>query len=146
MLLLLLTLLSSVRCSKSPHWVEACNGSYLFSEDLKTWFDARNNCELYGSKLVQINNMAENYCLLEYAQKQDMNVNDWFWHSGNDIEFEGVYRQADGGLILWQPLWWGNEPAGMGEDCLCVRLWGDNDAGRWIDNVCTNPHHYICER
>merc|ERR1712013_223067 len=79
----------------SPQWVTVCDGSYLFSEDVKNWYDAKDNCELYGSHLLQIDNMAENYCLLDYAQSQGMKVDYWY-HSGNDIEREGVYRQASG--------------------------------------------------
>merc|ERR1712002_902098 len=65
---------------KSPHWVVVCGGSYLFSE---------------------------NYCLLDYAQSQSLGDDTWWWHSGNDIEREGVYRQADRELILWTPIWAG---------------------------------------
>merc|ERR1712156_1368644 len=48
----------------TPSWVEACNGTYLFSEDKKTWSDAYGECELYGSHLVQIDGLAEKFCLL----------------------------------------------------------------------------------
>merc|ERR1719431_1774717 len=95
----------------TPHWVSVCDGSYLFSEDTKNWYDANGNCVLYGSQLFQIDNMAENYCLLDYAQSQGMNV-DYWWHSGNDIEREGVYRQADGQPILWTHIWYANNPDG----------------------------------
>merc|ERR1712012_53547 len=50
----------------TPSWVEACDGTYLFSEDKKTWSDAYGECELYGSHLVQIDGLAENFCLLKY--------------------------------------------------------------------------------
>merc|ERR1719369_495251 len=130
----------------SPSWVTFCDGSYLFSEDAKNWQDASDNCLLYGSHLLQIDNMAENYCLLEYAQSQGMKVDYWS-HSGNDIEWEGVYRQADGEPILWSPLWHSGDPdGGTGSNCLLVRLLGDSLAGRWWDDPCTNARHYICER
>merc|ERR1712154_214299 len=88
------------------------------SEDKKTWDDAGGICQLFGSHLLQIDNMAENSCLLEYAQKQGVTEAYW-WHSGNDIEWEGVYRQADGNLLTWQPLWLGKNPnEGRRANCL----------------------------
>merc|ERR1712107_800319 len=77
----------------TPSWAEACNGSYLFSEDKKTWNDAYGECELYGSHLVQIDGLAENFCLLKYAHAEGLSgAGDsyWYWHSANDIMAEGV--------------------------------------------------------
>merc|ERR1711955_154032 len=127
----------------SPQWVNVCDGSYLFSEDFKKWYDARNNCELYGSHLLQIDNMAENYCLLDYAQRQGMTADFWY-HSGNDIEREGVWRQADGEPILWTPLWYSGHPdGGTGANCILIRLIGDQNAGKWWDTSCYTERQYI---
>merc|ERR1711936_164873 len=143
---------ADIEQGNSPHWVDVCGGSYLFSEELKTWNDASDMCLLFGSHLLQIDNMAENYCLLEYVQSQGIQSSDeiqvW-WHSGNDIEYEGVYRQADGELILWiGPLWAGPDDPNQGTkaNCLGVHLLGDDRAGKWYDEPCTAPHPYICER
>merc|ERR1712025_301733 len=154
MFLTLLVLLSSqlfAICDqdqvKSPHWVAVCGGSYLFSEDKKSWNEAGDICELYGGHLAQIDNLAENYCLLDYAQSQSLE-DEWWWHSGNDIEREGVYRQADRELILWTPFWLGRgnsdtEPnEGTAANCLMVCLFGNYWAGKWADNSCTNEHYY----
>merc|ERR1719309_1134579 len=131
----------------SPSWVTVCHGSYLFSEETKNWQEAWDNCELYVSHLLQIDNMAENYCLLDYAQSHGV-TGGWKWHSGNDIEREGVYRQADGEPILWSPLWApGDNPDGATrENCLGVSLAGDAIAGKWADLPCTGGYRYICER
>merc|ERR1711862_330477 len=132
---------------KSPHWVVVCEGSYLFSDDRKSWNDASDICELFGGHLAQIDNLAENYCLLDYAQSQSLG--DWWWHSGNDIEREGVYRQADRELILWTPFWagWANyvtDPdGGTAQNCLNVHLDGDTAAGKWADAPCTQELYYI---
>merc|ERR1719153_408769 len=129
----------------SPHWVDVCDGYYLFSEESKNWNNASDNCLLYGSHLLQIDNMPENYCLLEYAQKQGISA--WFWHSGNDIEFEGVWRQAEGEFISWTPFWgtqYGQPDGGSAANCLGVNLNGGVDAGRWGDEPCTKGHRYIC--
>merc|ERR1712107_337538 len=75
----------------TPPWVEACNGSYLFSEDKKTWNDAYGECELYGSHLVQIDGLAENFCLLKYAHAEGLPA-DRYWHSANDNMAEAYLR------------------------------------------------------
>merc|ERR1719470_202820 len=122
---------------KGPQWVDICGGSYLFSEDKKSWSDAVDQCELYFSHLVQIDSMVENFCLLDYAHtKADTN---FYWHSGNDIESEGVYRQGDGQLLDWQPLWYaGDDPnQGTAANCLGVWLATDANSGKWWDNTCS---------
>merc|ERR1719187_1038256 len=117
---------------KSPHWVDIC--------------------ELFGGHLAQIDNLAENYCLLDYAQSQSLE--ETWWHSGNDIEREGVYRQADMELILWSPIWWGGVKDPMGpdpnggtsENCLNVNTFASNAAGKWGDWPCSTELKFICER
>merc|ERR1719260_370819 len=137
----------------SPHWVDICGGSYLFSEDTKNWNDASDMCLLLGSHLLQIDNLTENYCLLEYAHKQGIDSDVGWWHSGNDIEAEGVWRQADGELILWTPYWgdYGSDHShqpdqGTAANCLGFTLSTDRNAGKWFDGPCSVLHYYICER
>merc|ERR1711962_710668 len=84
----------------TPSWVEACNGTYLFSEDKKTWNDAYGECELYGSHLVQIDGLAENFCLLKYAHAEGLPT-DWYWQSANDNMAEGVWLSTDGYAGKW---------------------------------------------
>eukprot|EP00091_Calanus_sinicus_P002611 TRINITY_DN12694_c0_g1_i3.p1 TRINITY_DN12694_c0_g1~~TRINITY_DN12694_c0_g1_i3.p1 ORF type:complete len:160 (-),score=14.56 TRINITY_DN12694_c0_g1_i3:8-487(-) len=130
----------------APHWVDVCDGSYLFSEDAKSWFDAVANCELYGSHMLQIDDLSENNCLLEYAHSQEITEPNW-WHSGNDIDSEGVYRQADGEYVQWVPSWYGDDPnSGTAGNCLGVRLDTSQYSGKWWDEPCNNNHHYVCEK
>merc|ERR1711962_41204 len=131
----------------TPSWVEACNGTYLFSEDKKTWNDAYGECELYGSHLVQIDNLAENFCLLEYAHS--MGYSFGYWNSANDITSEGVWKQYDEKLMSWTP-WWQSatdEPNGVREEnCGAVNMTGGPYAGQWYSYFCSVAQHYICER
>merc|ERR1712004_810458 len=68
-LLILFTTASYVTPNKgkTPSWVNICGGTYLFSEDLQSWDDAYGQCELYDAHLWQIDNLAENFCLLDYS-------------------------------------------------------------------------------
>merc|ERR1711936_356523 len=67
------TLASSAPLLKdqTPSWVNICGGTYLFSEDLKSWDDAYGQCELYDAHLWQIDNLAENFCLLDYSHTME---------------------------------------------------------------------------
>merc|ERR1719347_1290878 len=113
----------------TPHWEEACNTSLLFSEETKSWEHAAVLCELFGGHLVEIRTMEMNYCILLHTQLKGL-PEDWYWHSGNDIDNEGVYRYnragdfppLPGDLITWSPLWFNGEPNGPKENCLIVRL------------------------
>merc|ERR1711996_40961 len=157
-LLLLITVVSAVPIQDravTPHWEAVCNTSLLFSEDKKTWEDAQGNCELYGGSLVQVRSMEMNYCILDYAETKVLPA-DWYWHSGNDIDKEGVYRYNRAGdfppiagdLILWSPLWnVGRPDYGRKENCLVVSLSSGEYAGQWNNYPCTNHvHRYVCQR
>merc|ERR1712218_352303 len=102
-----LTSVSSIPLSQeqTPSWVNICNGTYLFSKDTKTWNDAYGECMLYGAHIAQIDSLAENFCLLDYAHTAGLPVN-WYYHSANDIMSEGVWRQYDEELLLWSPWWY----------------------------------------
>ena len=73
-------------CSSSslPGWndLECEEGhKYLFSDDLRTWHDARDECELYGGWLVDINSQREQNCLVRFAHSADI-TSGRFWHDG----------------------------------------------------------------
>merc|ERR1712041_33263 len=137
----------------TPHWEAICNTSLLFSEDRKSWDDATGLCELFGGNLVEIRSMELNYCILRHAHHKGLPV-DWYWHSGNDIDDEGVYRYnragdfppLPGDLITWSPIWVDGEPNGPKENCLLVHLGSDTHAGKFGNDPCTTLRHYICQR
>merc|ERR1712037_712842 len=129
----------------TPSWVNICGGTYLFSEDRKSWNDAYGECELYGSHIAQIDGFEENFCLLEYAQTKGLPF-DYYWHSGNDILSEGVWRQYDEQMILWGPWFFDGSNGGRGSNCALIDLSEDTNAGEWADDPCTKAHRYICER
>ena len=57
---------------------------YLFSETELSWYEAREECELYGGWLLSLGSRQEQNCLLSHAQ--DKVRRDWFWHDGEDGE------------------------------------------------------------
>merc|ERR1712080_14548 len=148
--LLLLSFLSAVLSvplgqELTPSWVQICGGTYLFSEDKKSWDDAYGECELYGSHLAQIDGIEENFCLLEYAHTEGLPA-DWYLHSANDISSEGVWRQYDGQMVLWSPWWQNGKNGGRTENCAVIAFSEGTNAGDWEDAPCTSGYRYICER
>merc|ERR1712126_309551 len=140
----------SIQDKATPHWEDVCDTSLLFSEDLKSWDNARGTCELYGGKLVDIRSLEMNFCLLTHAQRKGVNKY-WYWHSANDINVKGVWRYNNpGDLMQWTPIWWGgiaNTPnGGRSENCLHVYFSNDATAGKWSDDGCHLPYRYMCER
>merc|ERR1712126_118519 len=129
---------------RTPSWVNICGGTYFFSETMEypwsTWNDAVLKCEQLDSHLLQIDNLAENFCLLEYANTKVYQTQSW--HSANDIRSEGVWRQGDGTLLSWTPFW--NqavraEPAGgTNENCGAIdwNAYDGENAGKWLVSYC----------
>merc|ERR1719341_104210 len=139
----------------SPEWVELCgqDSLYLVSEDTKTWYDAADNCELYGGYLAQIDSQEENFCLLEHLSSVSLGRH--FWHSANDIGVEGVIRQGDGrgpsagGYLPWTPRFYDNNHGGgegRSSNCYYLVLNAPQHAGLWDDVDCLLSDNYICER
>merc|ERR1712080_184118 len=130
----------------APEWRDICGAQYLFSDDTRSWADASTNCDIYGGHLLQLDDMSENYCLLQFSHAQGIKQ-DWYWHSGNDIMSEGVWRQWDGEMIVWQPTWDSSDPnGGTAQNCLIVSYHENAYAGKWADTLCTPLRHYVCER
>ena len=53
---------------------------YLFSETPLPWLEAKDECELYGGWLVNINNLQEQNCLMRHGTSEG--YNGWYWTDG----------------------------------------------------------------
>merc|ERR1711890_217792 len=148
---LLVTVVSAVTIQDkavTPHWENICGTSLLFSEEAKTWDDAQGFCELLGGNLVDIRSMEMNYCILNHAYHKALPQTN-YWHSGNDLDVEGVYRyNRHGDFMNWTPIWYGAEDPNGGKyaNCLDVHLTTDTQAGKWGDSDCNSAFRYICQR
>ena len=63
-------------------------GKTIFEENVvlifcRSWFEAMEECELYGGHLVDIRSRKEQNCLMRYGQSVDLN--DWYWHDGSFV-------------------------------------------------------------
>ena len=57
---------------------------YLFSDETSPWQDARDECELYGGWLLDINSQREQNCLVRFAKTSGLH-HGWFWHDGKPV-------------------------------------------------------------
>merc|ERR1711962_1463347 len=109
-------------------------------------------CELYESHLVQIDSFAENVCLLDYAHTAGVGHISGVWHSANDQMSEGVWRQYDGTLLSWAPMWstgayqQGEPNGGTNENCAAFNTGINSYSGQWYDWDCSKTKHFICEK
>merc|ERR1711971_410646 len=87
-----------------PRWqdLECEKGhKYLFSEETRSWQDAKEECELYGGWLVDIRSQAEAKCLMRYGTTLGQSS---YWTDGNDIGHTGVWTHArDNTDVTWFP-------------------------------------------
>ena len=63
---------------------------YLFSDETRPWQDARDECELYGGWLLDINSQREQNCLVRFAHSSGLHTG-WYWHDGRIEYFSAVH-------------------------------------------------------
>ena len=56
--------------------------------------DAVAECQLYGGWLVRINSLAEQNCLLKYANTLSLSGNTWWWTDGKNIIHVYLYSDS----------------------------------------------------
>jgi len=124
----------------------ACDyqGKYILSATLKTWHDAKKDCESAGLTLAKVRNAAEVQEMVSAAKyflgPRDPEVKvfhktNWLWLGGNDLETEGVWQWTDGssmeefdGMVWRKPNPDNAEYIGdVGQDVLSFSKWGEFD-------------------
>merc|ERR1712131_463281 len=140
-----------------PHWedLECQPGhKYLFSEDAKTWDEARIECDLYGGWLVDIRDVHEQNCLMKHAKTSDGVAQAWYWTGANDFETDGIWMLAS---KADEVTFFGSKPfsCGLGSPPVYGPSGGhalaisfeSNTAynGRWCDYGTTSLIHYVCK-
>ncbi|VTJ65970.1 Hypothetical predicted protein [Marmota monax] len=121
-------------------WLEHESSCYWFSQSDKSWPEADQNCQLRDSHLVVVTSLEEQ----KFIEKHMSSVPSWMGLTDQN----GPWRWVDGtdyerGFKYWspnQPDDWTGHGLGGGEDCAHFT----ND-GRWNDDVCRRPYHWICE-
>merc|ERR1719348_751845 len=141
--------------SKQPSWVELeCQpgSKYLFSDDLLIWEEARARCGLYNGWLVDIQDVHEQNCLMEYALTTDGIGDIAYWTDANDFEITGVWKHASSdtevkffgskSITCYNEGKWG---PGIGNAILFYTSSNHPYSGIWCNTPSTSAFHYICE-
>jgi hypothetical protein len=118
--------------------ISETSSCYLLGVSTPSWQEARSFCQAWGGDLVMIGSGEENEPL---AQRIDGSV----WIGANDVDEEGTFRWAGGGLVEYSA-WAMGQPNDLmgGEDCSELNQFGDN----WIDVACSGDvvRQALCEQ
>ncbi|XP_036751853.2 C-type lectin domain family 10 member A-like isoform X1 [Manis pentadactyla] len=122
------------------NWLEYQGSCYWFSDSEKNWFDAEKYCQLENAYLVVVNSREEQNFIRDHLDSSFtwMGLSDpegvWKWVDGTD--YESSYKNWEPS----QPDNWEGHGMGGGKDCAHFL-----PSGKWNDNVCQKPFHWICE-
>ncbi|MHA2244675.1 MAG: lectin-like protein [Candidatus Hodarchaeales archaeon] len=113
---------------------------YKLFQTLKTWAQARADCEAMGGHLVTITSSGENTFV-------DNNVasNNRVWIGLTDELIEGDWSKWITGESVTYENWYGSEPNNYGSVEDYVEMYAHISGGPWNDHSPTATHYYICE-
>jgi len=107
-------------------------GFQLFTE-VKSWENAKKDCEQRGLQLAYIGSAAENEALRSLTTRS-------LWIGANDLATEGQWVWVDGSPATYT-LWNNGEPNNSGGNEHCCQYY---TSGLWNDANCANSNAYAC--
>ncbi|XP_008059137.1 asialoglycoprotein receptor 2 [Carlito syrichta] len=123
------------------NWVEYQGSCYWFSRSGKTWFGAKEYCQLENAHLVVINSREEQKFVAHHTSPFGTWIGltdsdgSWKWVDGTD--YSSNYKN----WAATQPDDWQGHELGGSEDCAEVR-----PDGRWNDDFCLQVYRWVCEK
>ncbi|XP_060219385.1 C-type lectin domain family 10 member A-like [Meriones unguiculatus] len=131
----------SAKACCPPPWLQHGGSCYWFSQAQKSWAEADRACQLENAHLVVVNSLDEQ----KFIEAHKGPVAAWMGLTDQN----GPWRWVDGtdfstGFQNWRPRQpddWHGHGLGGGEDCAHFSY----DDGRWNDDVCQRPYHWVCE-
>ncbi|VDI64630.1 Hypothetical predicted protein [Mytilus galloprovincialis] len=122
-------------------WFRNGTKCYFFSEELKTWMDAKLACEDDGGILVEVESKCENDFLKMSASEQ------WHWLGGTDEQEENVWLWSPSQNLIIFTNWNLEEPEpnnlNGNENCLAL---SSAYEFAWYDGTCNTLLLFICEK
>uniref|UniRef100_A0A8C7X511 C-type lectin domain-containing protein n=1 Tax=Oryzias sinensis TaxID=183150 RepID=A0A8C7X511_9TELE len=118
-------------------WIRFGSSCYFFSEESKSWDEAREFCRARGADLVVIDSKEEN----EFISKLNKEN---FWIGLTDRDLEGTWKWVDGSSLNLT-FWGSTQPDDHNgvEDCAEINF---KHPGLWNDNLCKISRKLICEK
>ncbi|WP_162179646.1 lectin-like protein [Solidesulfovibrio alcoholivorans] len=135
-----ITTLSSPCFADSVILNEENGHQYKIFTTVKTWTDAKTDCESQGGHLATITSDSENNFLINNLSTLSDNI----WIGASDAENEGTWQWLTGESWSYTN-WYPGEPnsyQGNNEDCLQAYF---TKSGQWNDLPCARELYYICE-
>ncbi|XP_063442527.1 perlucin-like protein [Mytilus trossulus] len=121
-------------------WLKYENKCYYFSDEEKTWDQARLTCEYNRSKLVEVGSSCENDFVKMTAAVYDKS----YWLDGSDRQSEGSWMWVSSLTKFAFADWYATEPSNhAGENCFRITMHLDF---QWGDALCSAQLRFICEK
>ncbi|BFZ20745.1 hypothetical protein BsWGS_23784 [Bradybaena similaris] len=125
-------------------WVEYDGFCYLFGDRTLTFYDAAGMCEIYRSRLVQIDSKEENDFLALHLNSIDIEA---AYIGGSSMNHEGIWEWIPSFRLFNETYtnWRTGEPnLHKTEHCAAVHKSGSG--GQWNNIPCTEKYRYICKK
>nr|XP_019924383.1 C-type mannose receptor 2 [Crassostrea gigas] len=124
---------------ENKHW-------YFYSENEMTWQEAKGECRVRNSHLVELTTIDENDFLLQKSLEIGSCVptntyNCGLWIGLNDQEEEGQFKWENSNFPVTFSNWLSGQPDGR-EHKNCVEMLQD---GKWNDRHCRRNNPFVCE-
>ncbi|CAC5406988.1 unnamed protein product [Mytilus coruscus] len=120
-------------------WLRNQNKCYYFSEELKTWVEAKTACEDDGGMLVEVDSKCENDYLKMKASEPG------YWLGGTDKQKENVLIWSLSQNVITFTDWYEGEPSNSNGDEHCIVLWDDSGFA-WHDQQFHKLCRFICKK
>ncbi|CAG2187883.1 unnamed protein product [Mytilus edulis] len=132
-----LMLKDSTESSPCPDgWVRYSNSCYFFSDEIKTWNDAKIACEEYGGMLAEVTSSSEN----DFLKRTSINFQ---WIGGTDSNNEDVWVWASSQTAIIFNDWAHLQPDGGTETENCLSF---HRVFKWNDIFCSREYRFVCEK
>ncbi|XP_019204169.1 CD209 antigen-like protein 2 [Oreochromis niloticus] len=136
-------------CKHCPAgWILMNSVCYYFplkSNEVKTWKESRDFCQLQGGDLIIIDSRDEENTTVNYLKNYEAHTVMRFWIGLTDVHEEGTWKWWDGTLLA-EGYWNDGEPNDHNnEDCAALYPKA-NFYKSWNDVKCDAQMKWICEK
>ncbi|XP_063417277.1 perlucin-like [Mytilus trossulus] len=120
-------------------WLKNGNKCYFYSDELKTWTDAKISCEADEGMLVEVDSKCENDFIKMSASMPN------YWLGGTDQQKEGVWIWSHSQNVVTFSDWDKEQPDNYNGNEHCLELWHYNGL-YWNDYPCHELRRFVCEK
>lgn len=124
-------------------WLNVNGKCYYFSRDSTNFFTAMSFCNLYGGKLVEIDNWYKYYTIKQLVNERRFPS---FWIGLTDLFSEGAWVTATSMTSPTFAAWKPGEPNNWNNNEHCA-AWVNVNNDQWNDEPCNGAYnHFVCEQ